>query len=234
MKRSAGVILGHLTVNLFILALLLVFYGLTAAPAAQAVMGSMLKGPVYRGSGENRIALQCVVSWNAAALQSVLETLNARNLKITFLVSGDWALQNEALLRRIALDGHEIGTIGMQPSFDGDLRFIQQDLTDSADTIRRICGVQPVLYYPGERGISVSSVAAERCGMTLVLCTVDLLSARGKIKDIVQRALENPLDGSIILLQPTAAVDAALPEILNAFYEKGIDVVSTGTVISSK
>lgn len=212
---------GKTAVNLLLAALILTLYVATATPAAQSAMSTLHGSPVYRGHREDAVALACCVSWDAAALPGLLETLKARDRRITFFLSGDWAKAHPAQAREIAAAGHEIGTLGQTPGQDGDVDAIAADLRASIAIIERITGERPALYHSGARDARTSTRAADRLGLTHVLGTTDLLSARGDAADLLRRALDRTFGGSILLFQPTREAGKALPACLDALHQAG-------------
>lgn len=65
--------------------------------------------PVYGvETGENAVALTINCAWNADDIDSILETLNKHNCKVTFFVVGDWVDKNGEALKKIYDAGHEI------------------------------------------------------------------------------------------------------------------------------
>ena len=212
--------------NIFLAALIAALYYAThpgsAVPAA---------APVHRGGG-NGVALQFAVSWDAAALPDILDTLNKSGVRATFAVSGKWADDNPELLERIAADGHEIAAMGYYPEMDGGLKWTLNDLKRSLNTIEGLTGERPSIYYEGERSGLLSAAAAKILGVTAVSETIDLLSAKGTAEDILSRLPEKPIEGSILLLRPTAACSEALPGIINAIQLKGMGLTVTGDLIS--
>lgn len=222
-KRSC---LGSLFTNIFLAALIIGLYHATQ-PGNEIVPVS---APMYRGRGDS-VALQFVVSWNAAALSDIMDTLERENINVTFAVSGEWAEQNRETLQRMAEQGHEIAVMGYYPHMDGGLKWVKDDLERALKSIESTCRIRPTLYYVGSRSIAVSSIAAKKLGLTQVACTIDLLTAKGEAEDILARLPEQPAEGSIILLQPTAACSEALPGILAALEQKGIRIACTGKVL---
>lgn len=220
--------------NVLIAVLMLLLYVSTATPLAKEALSYLYQSPVYRGHAKDAVALSCAVSWNAAALPALLELLEERNVTATFYVSGDWAKSNQDMLRGMARAGHEIGTLGQTPLSDGDAAYVKRDIAESLHSIEAVAGVQPRLYHSGLRDKETSSEAAGALGLLHVLCTVDLLSARGDTADIASRALENPFDGSIILMQPTSAAVEALPVWLDAITAQGRRIVPVSEVLGER
>lgn len=223
MQRSKA---GHAVSNLLLLLLIAGLYIGTAQPQAISV-----SAPIYRGSAQDAVALQFAVSWNAAALPAILDTLQAQGAQATFAVSGGWAAGNPELARRIAAEGHELATMGYAPEEDGRLSWVEKDLEASVTAIEQAAGVKPNLYYSGTRSATVSARAAKKLGLTQVLCTVDLMCARGSAADIINRVSDTPIPGSIMLLQPTQAAAEALEGVLGALRQKGIEPTTTGRVL---
>ena len=81
------------------------------------------------------------------------------------------------------------------------------------------------------RNTVTSTLAAKKLKLTAVSSTIDLLTAKGTAADILSRLPEKPIEGSIILLRPTAACKEALGGIINAIEEKGIGLTCTGDVL---
>ncbi|MDD3920760.1 MAG: hypothetical protein PHO41_06300, partial [Eubacteriales bacterium] len=100
--------------------------------------------------------------------------------------------------------------------------------------IEQAAGVRPKLYHSGLRDKRASADAARELGLTHVLCTVDVLSGRGDAADIVFRALENPFDGSIILMQPTPAAVEALPVWADELLRQGMQITTVSRVLGER
>lgn len=208
-------------INLALAAIIIALYAATAGQDAAAAMAG-IAGPHYRGRSADKLALEFAVSWNAAALADILDILKEKEVKATFVVSGEWARGNAAMLSRIAQEGHEIGTMGDDPAFDGKLSEVKEDILKSLASIKLGAGVDARLYYSGSRSIPVSARAARSLGLTHTLATIDLRCGSGNADDIIKRGLNEPMIGSIILLQPTRACADALGGLIDGLKAKGI------------
>ncbi len=135
---------GHAVTNLLLLLLIAGLYLGTTQPQTISV-----SAPVYRGQAEGKIALQFAVSWDAGALEDILDTLEENHARVTFALSGEWAARNPALARRMAQDGHELATMGYEVGQDGRLSWVQEDVERSLTAIEAAAGVTPTLYYSG-------------------------------------------------------------------------------------
>lgn len=222
---------GRALVNTMLAVLMATLYFTTTTPVAQSVMGDLYNSPVYRGHEGGVVAVECAVSWNAAALPELLDTLKDKDARITFLVSGEWAKENPDLLVRMVQDGHEIGTMGQDPMQDGSTDAVAEDIDRSVQTIHALSGVWPTLYYSGVRRVTTSTNAANKLGLTHVLCTVDLLSGRGDFEDILSRALDRPFDGSILLIQPTAEAVKAMSACIDGLRQQGFRIATVSETL---
>ncbi|HWQ58784.1 MAG TPA: polysaccharide deacetylase family protein [Clostridia bacterium] len=228
MKKRRG---NGLVVNLFLIFVIAALYVFTSSGNAAETMAALYAGPVYRGSSEDAIALEFAVSWDASAVEDILDTLRDLGVKATFAVSGEYARERPDVVRRMYDEGHELATMGDVPSFDGDSAAVREDLEASLASIEEASGISPVLYYSGGRAVPPSARASRKLGLTQVLCTVDLRCASGTAKDIVARGLNGPIIGSIILMQPTRAGADALAGLIEGLSKKGIRVVTVSEVI---
>lgn len=219
-------------VNTVLAAIILgLYFALSLSRGAQPA--SVSGFPIYHGSNRQCVAIECAVTWEAAALEEILTVLRERGVRITFAVSGEWAERNTAMLKKIAADGHEIATMGYSPSKDGGVDFVEQDIQRSLDCIGRALGSEnlPKIYYCGSRASGVSNRAAGRLGLTTVLCTMDLVCTKGSAEDITARVAGNTNGGDILFAEPTTAFSKALPYILDYISEKGLTAGSvSGTI----
>lgn len=232
MRRNARANKGKDAVTLLLLCLICILYISTASPAVKTVMSVSGSGPVYRGYGKGEAALLMCVDWDASALDGILDTLKNRGIKLTVAVSGEWAADNRTKIKRIVNDGHELAVTGMTRG-DGDAKWLAEDIKTALGKIYETAGVSPKLYYSGTRSIYASSDAARSLGLTHILYSTDLLCARGNAEEILKRALDNPFEGSIMLIQPTKECDAALSGIIDGLAERGISISTVGKIISN-
>lgn len=218
-------------VNVLILLMIALIYVVTGTHVGDDAIAALSAGTVYRGRQNGAVALECAVTWNAEALTDMLDILKEKDARITFFVSGKWAKANAATLRRMVEDGHEIGTGGYSPTLDGSVTMVESDIAASVSVIESISDDTTRLYYAGLRDRTTSARAAERLGMTHVSATIDLLCANKNAEDIVSRASQQAFDGSIFLLQPTAAAVEALPQLIDLIHESGYAVGTVGDVL---
>ena len=150
-------------VNTVLAAIILgLYFALSLSHRAQPA--SVSGFPIYHGNNRKCVAIECAVTWDAAALDEILAVLEERGVRITFAVSGEWVERSPAMLKKIAAQGHEIATMGYAPSKDGGVDFVLKDIQKSLDCIESVLGAAavPTVYYCGSRASGVSNRAAGR------------------------------------------------------------------------
>ncbi len=217
-------------VNIWILAVIVLLYVVTGTGIGDDAIAAFSRGAVYRGGRAGAVALECAVTWDARAMDDILDTLEEKDVDITFFVSGRWANAHAKTLERMAADGHEIGTCGYEPTLDGGVSLLTRDIGASVGVIERIAGTEIRYYHAGLRDVDRSVRAAERLGLTTVASTYDLLTARYTAAEIVQNASDQAFDGTIYLLQPTAQAAEALPRLIDALLMLGYEIVPVGEI----
>ncbi|MDI6709371.1 MAG: polysaccharide deacetylase family protein [Bacillota bacterium] len=197
----------------------------------------VVQEPVCEGSRASaRIALTVNVDWGEEYLPLILETCAAKNVRLTFFITGRWAEKFPDMVRRISAAGHEVGSHGYAHphpdhlSVDGNLH----DIRRAEDVLTRILGVRPRLYAPpyGERGPAVLQ-AAESAGYRTVLWSVDSVDWRHRDRAyIVRRVTGRAHNGAIVLMHPTEATAAAMPELIESLKDKGYELVTVSELIA--
>lgn len=224
MKRAKK--LGAIGVDAAILAIAAAVYAALISPVSVMTLAQNRRSPVMICASDNEVSLQIAVSWDAAAMGGILDSLSDAGVSATFAVSGELAKNDPELIKRIVDSGHEIATLGFSPGTDGDADFVEEDVRASLDAIERACGVLPELYCCGTRDPEVSARAGARLGLTTVSCTVDLDCGRGDAGELIGRA-SSVRSGSIIALSPTGSLEKALPFLIEKIKNMGFDIVPT-------
>ena len=90
--------------------------GITAVCGAETALCAAVyeeEGTVFRQVEPcGKTAITCNVDWGEDQIPKILDILKERDVKITFFVSGKWAEKNPKLLRRMYVEGHQIGSHG--------------------------------------------------------------------------------------------------------------------------
>jgi peptidoglycan-N-acetylglucosamine deacetylase len=158
----------------------------------------------------------------------LLDLLKQRRVRATFFVLGRQVEKHEALARRIAGEGHEIGnhTWNHERLTTLSRTGIRQNLQRAAEVVERVTGTSPALVRP-PFGASNNSVATA-AGAPIVLWTVDSRDWRNRDPDQVhERVTAAVRPGAIVILHDTrkTSVDA-VPRILDTLERRGYTFVT--------
>ncbi|MDD4075143.1 MAG: hypothetical protein PHC80_03530 [Eubacteriales bacterium] len=209
MKRRKS----DLLINLFLLLVVCALYAATSGDDLGNRLARMTMAPVYRGAGD-ATALLCRLDYDAAALEDILATLAARQTRITFAVSADWAAEHPKTLAELA-STHELAVMGNT----------RKEAAACKKAIEAAGGAPLYYYAPPQKS---AGRIAKKLGLTHVHGTADVLCAKGTAQDIAARASNAAAKGSILLTQPTRAFADALPALLSELQTKGLRVAAVG------
>jgi peptidoglycan/xylan/chitin deacetylase (PgdA/CDA1 family) len=198
---------------------------------------------VQRGTKNAAVALTLDAGASAAPTTAILDALAARDVQITFFLSGDWIVNNPELTRRIIADGHEVGNHSVSHP---DFRLISDEqigveLDGMSDALYAAAGVRPAPYLRPPYGSYDERVlrAVIARGYLPIFWTLDSLDAFGEVKtaDFIIDRLTNTLseskrNGAILLAHCGNQTTAdALPRILDRFAQMGVLVTTLSKVL---
>lgn len=200
---------------------------------------TVMAEPVYQGqTAEQKVAIAVNVDWGEEVLPDMLQVLEQNNVKATFFVTGRFAEKFPELVQQIAAAGHEIGNHGYKHPHPDQLSVAQnqKDITQSEAILEKLTGSKPTLYAPpyGEHGQTCLQ-AAEQCGYTTILWTVDTVDWEQPAPShdtLVQRVTGDKLtSGAILLMHPKTHTAEALPDIISTIKAKGYQCVKVSEVL---
>lgn len=222
----------------FLLVILWVMCGLRWAGMFEGDAAVAALAPITQGAGDQPFAsLMFNVDWGGDHLVEILDILKEKNVPATFFLTGDWALDNADLARRILEEGHEIGNHGgthLHPSLMSRETF--RDLIHKGEArIEQATGSKPSrIFAPpyGEWSDTTVTWALE-AGYQTILWTVDTVDWREPPWEVIwKRAVAGARPGSLVLLHPTAPTVQALAPIVDSLREKGLQPVKVSEAIS--
>lgn len=177
-------------------------------------------GVLRRGKPGARIALTFDDGPDPRYTPQLLDLLQEHGVKATFFVLGSKAEKYPDLVRRIYLEGHQIGIHNythlsnwlMTP---GQVR--EQHVERSADIVERIVGERPVFYRPPWGIVNAGDLFSLRKSYRIVLWSVMGWDWRRSMdaERLTRRLMRNIKPGSIVLLHDsgdTAGADETAPE----------------------
>lgn len=195
--------------------------------------------PIYRGpETEKSVALMVNVSWGEEYIPAMLSAFKRANVKATFFIDGKWASAHPDLLRKIAADGHAIGSHGSgHPDFRKlSAAALARQVDGTNDVIARMIGRRPRLIAPpaGSYDDRLVNMAHER-GMYTILWTVDTVDwRRPPAQMIVDRVKRGMAPGALILMHPTQSTVEALPQILHMLSVAGFHTKTVEDVVDER
>ena len=218
------------------------------AVQAGAPAGNQTIGPpeheakvVYVGPTDRpAVALTFDTGVYAGHMPEVLDTLKKRGIPGTFGITGEWAVTNPDLLKRIVAEGHAIVNHSWDhPSFTGEDtetpplsdKQIRDQLRRTEDKIQEIAGVSTKPYFRppyGDYDSRVNTIAYEEGYEYDVLWYVDGMGWEGRSTEyVIGVTLDNAFNGAIFLYHIDNAFEyKALEEIIKGLGERGFQLVT--------
>lgn len=203
------------------------------------VIGNYEEDDTVVRSGEpgcGKMSFTCNVDWGEEVIPDMLEIFDEKEIKITFFVTGSWASKHPDLLRTMYLKGHEIGSHGYGHKMcsqisDNELR---SELEKTEKAINDAIGIRPGYFAPPSGDFSERTVNfCRENNYRMILWSADTIDWReGSTADVIhQRIMEKESDGAIVLMHPKEETVKALPGLIDAIRQKGIEPVKLSDMI---
>lgn len=185
------------------------------------------------------VALTLDAGASAAPAATILDTLAARQVRLTFFLTGLWSQQNPELVRRIHAEGHEIANHSFHhPDFRTlSEAEIAEEIYGTEGLILQItsASTRPWFRFPFGARDARTLDAVNGHGFTSVFWTLDTLDSVGEPKTsqfIYERVAANAGPGAIVLAHiGSPATAAALPGILDHFQQRGLEAVTVSRLV---
>ena len=193
--------------------------------------------PIYSvACEENKISLTMNCAWNADDIDSILETLNKCNVKITFFMVGDWVDKYPDAVKKIYEAGHEIANHSNTHPHVNNLTYEKnvEEILECSKKIEAITGQKTTLYRGpyGEYNNTVIKAAIEN-NHQVIQWSLDTLDYNGLDYEQMWDRLNTKITkGSIILMHNgTEHTADSLERIINNIKEKGYEIVKVSDLI---
>ena len=161
---------------------------------------------------------------------SILDVLKAKEVKATFFILGKNAKENPDLLKRISVEGHEIGNHGYSHSYTSS-QFVRE-LIRTDEVVYQALNKHTHFYRPPGGIISKSLIdGVKEQGQVLTLWSIDSKDWQnpGPTR-IVQNVVKSSLPGAIILLhdggEKREQTTQALSSIIEQLKQQGYRFVT--------
>jgi len=185
------------------------------------------------------VALTFDHSWGNTFTPSILDTLKANNIKVTFFIMGPWAKKYPEVAQRMAADGHEIASHGYKHQNYGDMtsEWVKEDIEKAHALIKEVTGVDATLIRPPNGHYSQESLkVADELGYKTIIWNIDSLDWKNPGRDvIVERVMKRLKPGGIILMHASdtpVQTAEALPILLEKIKAQGYEFVTVGQLLS--
>ncbi len=196
-----------------------------------------LCAPVRAAEDEKLVALTFDDGPSGRFTQKLLDGLEQRGAKATFLLCGYRMEQYPDLPRRIFQDGHEIGLHGYshKPMKDMCRRDVAQEIRKAMELLPEGCDVS-FLRPPGGLCNGCVETVAEEFSLSLLSWSIDPRDwAIDDAKSIESAVLRHVRDGDVILMHDMtdSSVDAAL-EIIDQLQSQGFHFVTASQLAQAR
>ncbi|TGE36081.1 polysaccharide deacetylase family protein [Desulfosporosinus fructosivorans] len=219
--------------------LVLLFLFLLTTGGVLAITQSSLTAPsLVRAPGtyymantqEKTIALTFDDGPDPIDTPDILTILKEKNVRATFFVLGQAVQANPHLVKRLVMEGHEIGNHSF--NHDYQQRRLVEEIKQTDQEVFASTGVHTYFYRPPGGFLSKNQLeTVKKNGHIVALWSVDSKDWRNPgVKQIVDNVMKNVFPGAIILLhdggyQRTQTVKALGP-IIDALRDRGYRMVT--------
>ena len=193
--------------------------------------------PIYNvQTEENKVAFTMNCAWNADDIDSILETLQKNNTKITFFMVGDWIEKFPEAVKKIKDAGHEIASHSDTHPHVNNLTYEENinEIEKSNDKIERITGNRTKIYSApyGEYNNTVIKATRDK-GYFCIQWNLDTLDYTGITGDEMWNRLKEKIKAGDIILSHNGTKHTAdsLDMIIKNIKAKGLEVVRISDLI---
>ena len=193
--------------------------------------------PIYNvETDEKKVAFTMNCAWNDSDIDSILETLEKNQVKITFFIVGEWADKYPEAVKKIYEAGHEIGSHSNTHPHVNNISEEKnlEEIQLSVNKIEKITGEKTKLYRTpyGEYNDKVIKVAQEK-GYYPIQWNLDTLDYKDLTGEEMWNRIKDKLsNGSIILSHNgTKNTASSLDMLIKNIKEKGYEIVKVSELI---
>ena len=193
--------------------------------------------PIYNvQTEENAVSLTMNCAWNADDIDSILDTLNKCNVKITFFIVGDWADKYPEAVKKISENGHEIGNHSNTHPHVNKLNIDKncEEITKCSEKLKNITGKEVNLYRCpyGEYNNTVIN-AANSLNYYPIQWSLDTLDYTGLTGNEMWNRLDGKLKkGDIILMHNgTKHTADSLELLIKNIQSKGLEIKKVSDIL---
>lgn len=223
-----------------VLAVLVLFFvagNIKEEKVVETASGSEKLLPIYNvETDEKKVAFTMNCAWNADDIDSILETLEKNNVKITFFMVGEWIDKYQEAAKKIYEAGHEIANHSDTHKHVNNLCYEEnvKEIKKANEKIKNITGKENILYRApyGEYNNTVIKAAKEN-GYIPIQWDLDALDYTGLTGEEMWKRLEKKLKSGDIILSHngTAHTADSLDMLIKNIKKKGFEIVKVSDLI---
>lgn len=192
---------------------------------------------IYNGNkNKNNVSIMINVYWGTEYLDDIMQIFLNNNVKATFFIGGSWASQHTEMLRKININGFEIGSHGYShldhDKIDYDTNY--EELKVTHKLVKAFTGIDMNLFAPPSGAYNKTTLeVASKLNYKTIMWSKDTIDWRDQDSDLIfSRATKNLQNGDLILMHPTKCTLEALPKIVEYILGKGFNLVDVSTNIA--
>ena len=193
--------------------------------------------PIYNvKTNDKKVALTMNCAWNADDIDSILNTLKANNVNITFFMVGDWIDKYPDSAKKIHEAGNEIGSHSNTHPHVNNISKEKnsEELKLCNEKIEKITGKKTNLYRApyGEYNNNVLQVAEDE-GYKTIQWNLDTLDYSGLTGEEMWNRIGDKLENGSIILSHNGTKHTAdsLDMLIKNIKQKGFEIVKISDLI---
>lgn len=193
--------------------------------------------PIYRGNpAKPMVALMINVAWGDEYLPSMLDTLDAENVKATFFLDGSWLSRHDETAKQLLAKGHELSNHAYtHPDMSRlDIARQRREIGRTEELLKKL-GVRNRWFAPPSGDYDERTVkAAAEFGLKTVLWTVDTVDWKNPPPaSVIAKIARKIGPGQLVLMHPTASTRDSLKGIISTIKAKGYRLGTVSETLSA-
>ncbi|MFW6281945.1 MAG: polysaccharide deacetylase family protein [bacterium] len=193
--------------------------------------------PIYSVNRNDKlVAITLDGTWGAENTDQILKILREEDVKISFFFAGYWLEKYPDVVKKIAIEGHEIENHTYTHPHCNSLSKdkLVEELESTSDLIEKMIGKRPRYFRPpfGEYNNNVIQTSNE-LGYQVIQWTIDSHDwMEPGVDYIVDRVMNNVKSGDIILMHNNAPdTPEALKKIIPELKNRGFNIVPLSKMV---
>ena len=172
---------------------------------------------------------------DAKTTPQALDILKKYGVKATFFMVGQNVAGNEAIIKRVKQEGHQIGlhTWDHPVLTKLPIETVKKEIFDTQAAIYNVVGIKPMITRPPYGAIN--QTIQKVIDQSFIMWDVDSLDWKSRNTKSIMQEIAKTKPGSIILMHDIhqTSIDA-LPSVLQYLQEKGYTLVTVDELLEGR